>query len=202
MTKWDAKYAAADREGGGLFGAGPNEYLRLTCARRDFAAASALMLADGDGRNGRFLAGRGAAVTAVDLSAVGTERAREWDRAAGVDVTRIHADLASWQPEGSFDLVGLFYLHCEPVVRDAALARACACLAPGGWLVVEGFAKAQAARPGLGPPVPDNLYDLPSIRTAAEGLTLVEALEGDVRLDEGQGHRGLAAVVRLTARRF
>lgn len=194
---WDAKHAARP---GSLYGDGPNEYLRLTAARLDFAPRRALMLADGDGRNGRFLAGRGVAVTAVDGSRVGTEKGRTLDAAAGAAVERIHADLAGWEPEGRFDLVGLFYLHCEPEVRAAALDRALATLDLGGWLVVEGFARAQAARPGMGPDRPDNLYAVAEF-WPREGFALVEALEGLVRLDEGRGHQGEAAIMRLTGRR-
>ena len=195
---WDAKYAAAPD---GLYGDAPNEYLRLTAARHDFAPRRALMLADGDGRNGRWLAGLGLDVVAVDASRVATEQGRALDRAAGLAVRRIHADLADWEPEGRFDLVGVFSLHCEPEVRRTALDRALAALDPGGWLVIEGFSRAQAARPGIGPNVPDNLYALDQVLPLPDGMVLVEALEGLVRLDEGRSHRGEAAVMRLTARR-
>ena len=70
----------------------------MVCARSDFAARRVLCLADGDGRNGAWLAGRGLAVTAVDVSAVANEKAQALDRSRGVSVTRITADLAEWRP--------------------------------------------------------------------------------------------------------
>lgn len=196
---WDAKYGASE---GSLYGEAPNDYLRMVLARPGVAPRRALMLADGEGRNGRYLAGLGLAVVAVDGSRVGTEKARRLDVAAGVRVERIHADLADWVPAGETDLAGLFYLHCEPEVRDRAILRAVASLAPGGWFVAEVFAKAQAARPGMGPDRPDNLYAAEALAALLPpDMVLVEALEGLVRLDEGTGHHGLGAVVRVLARR-
>jgi hypothetical protein len=199
-ARWDRRYRAAAEP---PFGEAPNEYLRMVCARSDFAARSALCLADGDGRNGAWLAGQGLAVTAVDVSAVATERARDLDRRRGVAVERITADLAGWSPEPgrAWDVVFLIYLQSTSALRRRALAIAAAALAPGGWLVLEGFAKAQAARPGMGPDDPDRLYDLDELQAALPGLQPVEAFAGLVCLDEGTRHRGEAAVVRFAARR-
>ncbi|HIP78968.1 MAG TPA: class I SAM-dependent methyltransferase [Kiloniellaceae bacterium] len=198
--RWDARYADADAP---LFGAAPNEYLRMVTARSDFDARSALCLADGDGRNGAWLARQGLTVTALDISAVATERALAFDRDNAVAVERLTADLDVWTaPEGRrWDLVTLLYLQAPGSTRARALELAAAALAPGGWLVVEAFAKAQAAQPNMGPDNPDLLYDIAELRAATPGLTVVEALEGEVHLEEGSRHRGPAQVVRFAARR-
>lgn len=199
MKDWDERYAGA---AGWLFGRDPNEYVREICARSDFKAGSALCLGDGDGRNGAWLAKRGMAVTAVDISSVATERAHELDRDSGVKVERLVADLAEWapDPERRWDSVFLLYLHCPRTVRDHAIRTAAAALVPGGWFVVEGFATAQAAR-SLGPDDPALLYDLEALQTLLPGFVVVEALTGRVRLEEGETHRGVAMVVRFAARR-
>jgi len=198
--RWDKRYSAATEP---PFGEAPNEYLRMVCARSDFAARSALCLADGDGRNGRWLAEQGLVVTGVDVSAVATERALALDRARGVAVERLTADLAEWTPPagGAWDAVFVIYLQGTPDLRRRALAVAAAALAPGGWLVLEGFSKEQAAQAGMGPGDPDRLYDLAELRTACAGLQVVEALAGRVSLAEGARHRGDAEVVRFAARR-
>ncbi len=198
--RWDKRYRAATQP---PFGEAPNEYLRMICARSDFAPRRVLALADGDGRNGAWLAARGCAVTALDCSAVATERAQELDRRRGVAVTRIVADLAEWTPApgDSWDAVFVIYLQGTSALRLRTLETAAAALAPGGWLVVEGFSKAQGPRPGIGPDDPDRLYDLEELHAAAAGLQVVEALAGRVLLDEGPRHCGEAEVVRFTARR-
>jgi hypothetical protein len=199
-ARWDKRYRAAVEP---PFGEAPNEYLRMICARADFAARSALCLADGDGRNGRWLAARGLAVTAVDVSAVATEKALALDACHGVSVERITADLAEWasEPGHAWDAAFLIYLQGTGTLRRRALQLGAAALAPGGWLVVEGFAKAQGARPEMGPDDPDRLYDLAALREALPALQVVEALAGRVLLSEGTRHRGEAEVVRYAGRR-
>lgn len=195
---WDARYRAAEAS---PFGDAPNEYLREFCERPDFSAKTALCLADGDGRNGTWLAQRGLQVTAVDHSVEATRLALLRDEGAGVTVERMTADLAVWQPESgrTWDLVCILYLHGAAALRERAVRTAYAALAPGGWLVLEGFSKAQAERPGMGPDDPDKLYDLDEIRGWIPQARPVEAWSGCILLDEGRRHAGKAEVDRLSA---
>lgn len=200
MTDWDKRYAgASDR----LFGGAPNEYIREVLARSDFNARSALCLGDGDGRNGSWLASRNLAVTAIDLSRVATEQARDHDRALGVSTERIVADLAEWRPAAGrrWDAVFMMYLQCESAVRRRAVVTAAAALAANGWFVAEGFTRPVAETPALGPKDPDLLYDPQALIDLLPGFRLVEAFTGVIWLDEGSRHRGAAHVARLLARR-
>lgn len=199
-ARWDRHYAGASSP---LFGDAPNRYLTALLDRPDLTPRTALMLADGDGRNGAFAARRGIDVTAVDLSPVATRLARERDRQAGVRVERHIGDLTTWQPPKAvrFDLAAIVFLQGPRDLRRRAVETATAALAPGGWLVLEGFAKLAAPGPGLGPDDPAHRYDLEELPDWIAGLEPMEALEGLVRLDEGARHRGLAAVIRLAARR-
>lgn len=196
---WDARYAAAQAP---LFGDAPNVYLTMIAGRPDFAARSVLMLADGDGRNGTWAAARGMAVTAVDISGVATAQAAARDRAAGVSVERITANLMQWRPDPDrlWDAAAILFLQGPEAVRMRALRTAMDALAPGGWLILEGFDVAQGSR-AMGPSDADRLYDLDRLIAALDGWRVIEALRGLVRLDEGTAHRGEAMVVRLAARR-
>ncbi|MCH9808916.1 MAG: class I SAM-dependent methyltransferase [Alphaproteobacteria bacterium] len=199
MNKWDAKYAVAPE---GLFGDSPCGYVREIAARSDFNPKTALFLADGDGRNSRWLAARGIAVSAVDASEVAVENGRALDSKAAVSVERIAADLESWKPVGGqcWDSVFQLYLQAPPQVRFAALKAGWRALAAGGWLVVEGFSKAQVGGE-LGPGKVELMYDLSEIEACVADAKIMEALVGRVRLDEGERHQGLAEVVRFAARK-
>ena len=203
MPDWDKRYAEAELSGA-MFGRAPNNYLMQTAGRQDFDAASALCLADGDGRNGRWLGARGLKVTAVDLSAVGTKIATRLDSEAGVSVERLVADLETWSPDPGqrWAAVLIHFLHGPQALRERVVRLAVEALSPGGWLVVEGFARAQAARSDMGPDDPDKLYGLDALERWATPLTPVEALAGRVRLDEGPRHTGEAEIVRFAARRL
>ncbi|MEZ5876949.1 MAG: class I SAM-dependent methyltransferase [Tepidamorphaceae bacterium] len=91
---WDKRYREHDMS---LFGDAPNEYLRMVCARSDFAPQTVLLPADGDGRNGAWLARRGMSVTAFDLSTEAMRLAQARDKDTGVDVERFNADV-EWRP--------------------------------------------------------------------------------------------------------
>ena len=196
---WDARYAAAS---GGLFGDAPNVWLTMLMARADFAARSMLLPADGDGRNGTWVAAQGLSVTAVDISAVATGKARARDAAAGVWVERITADLRDWTPSPArrWAAAAILYLQGPPSLRWRAVDLAMAALEPGGWLILEGFSIEQADHE-IGPRDDDRLYDLDALcqRLGAD-WQVEEALTGRVCLREGPKHDGLAHVVRLAAR--
>jgi SAM-dependent methyltransferase len=200
MPNWDKRYAEA---GAPMFGGVPNNYVVQTLARPDFDAHSALCLADGDGRNGRYLASQGLAVTGIDISAIGTEQAIALDAATDVPVERIVADLADWQPNADkrWGSAFLIYLHCEHEVRQRAVELVALHLEPGGWFVAEGFAADFGDGPRMGPGDPSLLYDGAEFDQWLGGFELVEALQGTIRLQEGSRHQGLAQVVRYAARR-
>jgi SAM-dependent methyltransferase len=202
MVNWDKRYAEAD---GPMFGGVANNYVVQTVALPDFDPASALCLADGDGRNGRYLAQLEIAVMGVDISSVATERAALLDAEADVIAERVTADLASWEPEPDrrWDAVFLIYLHCEREVRQRAVELAAKHLAPGGWFIAEGFAaNLPPDAPHMGPPDPALRYDAAEFDAwLGDEFELVEALTGSIRLQEGSKHQGLAQVVRYAARR-
>ena len=200
MVDWDRRYRDSGER---LFGNRPNEYLREVFARSDVAAAAVLCLADGDGRNGTWLAANGHRVTAIDISAVATDQACVLDREHGVEVERIVADLADWTPaaDQTWEAVAMIYLQCEETVRAQAVRRSAAALAPGGWFIAEGFSRAGIGEGGPGPNSPDLLYDLEGLKAALPGFRIVESSDGVVWLDEGGRHQGPARVVRLLARK-
>lgn len=194
---WDQRYAEAPE---GLFGTSPSLYLRQVATRPDFTARSALLLADGDGRNSRWLAARGIATTAVELSGVAIGNAQALDKAADVQVTRLQADLESWQaaPDKRYDAAFIVFFQAPWALRRRVLQKAWDALAPGGWLALEGFSTDQASRPG-GPSSDDNLYDLEAISAALPAQRVLEALSGHIEMNDGPRHCGEMAVVRYLA---
>ncbi len=68
-------------------------------------AARVLDLGCGEGRNAFFLAGRGHAVTAVDISAPGIEKLSALAAGAGLRIETAVADISRYAIEGDWDLV-------------------------------------------------------------------------------------------------
>ncbi|MEO0428815.1 MAG: class I SAM-dependent methyltransferase [Pseudomonadota bacterium] len=196
---WDKAYA-----GDAPFGDRPCPGLVQAIARLKTPPGKALMLADGDGRNGTWLATRGWTVTAVDYSPIATEHARLRDEAASVAVERIVADLETWSPDGaSVALATILFLQLPADLRRRTLSAAIGALAPGGHLVLETFAGAPMPNASLGPPEPVR-WQMAETRAwlrEIEGVEETEAFEGFARLDDGPRHTGTARILRLLARR-
>lgn len=194
---WDERYGS----GGFQFGEAPNEYL-LSQAWRLRPGMRAVVPGDGEGRNGVWLAGQGLAVTSLDWSAVGVEKARALAARRGVAIEAVVADVARWTwPEAAFDVAAWIYLHLPPADRAAAAAGVLRALAPGGLLVIECFTPAQQGRRSGGPKEPSLLWSRAVAEAAFPGLEVLELTEGTVRLDEGPRHQGPAEVVRGVLRK-
>lgn len=131
---WNERYA----EPFASYGTEPNDFLREVADR--IPAGPVLCLAEGEGRNAVFLAGRGHSVTAVDLSDVGLRNARELAARHGVTIETVVADLATYD-FGSARWAGIvsIWAHVPAAVR-AGLHAACAwALRPGGVFVLEAY---------------------------------------------------------------
>ncbi len=120
LARWNARYAQADY----LFGTEPNAFL-ASQAYRLKPGWKALSIADGDGRNGVFLARQGLEVLSVDFSPVALEKAKRQAARAGVNLTTECADLATWDwGSDRFDLVaGIFFQFAGAELRDAIFRR-------------------------------------------------------------------------------
>ena len=108
---WSQRYESAGEDY--LFGTEPNRFL----ARRANLlqnGATALSIADGEGRNSVWLAEQGLRVTAVEIAPVAIEKARRLAAGRGVEVNFLLADIlaSDWPPDestGHFDwVVGIF----------------------------------------------------------------------------------------------
>ena len=195
---WNEKYGQVDF----LYGTRPNEFL-ISQIYRLTPGARVLVLGDGEGRNGVWLAEQGFDVTTVDYSTVGCAKARQLADERDVSLAVHCADLTEWDwEEDDFDAVVLIYLHFEPEARREVYQRAVTVIRPNGLLVVELFHPRQLAYQSGGPKRADMLvrasdlsHDLPDI----EWLILAE---GKVLLNEGPGHNGPGYVTHGVGRRI
>ena len=85
---WDEFYS----ELGFAFGTEPNDFLSEVAG--DFAMGDSLVLGDGEGRNGGFLASLGHQVVTVDMSSVGVEKSIKLARENRVNIDAQVGDLS------------------------------------------------------------------------------------------------------------
>jgi len=193
MSFWDQNFSIA----GYKYGTAPNAFL-VEQQGRFKSGGDVLVPGDGEGRNGVWLAQQGHQVTAMDGSAVGLNKAQSLATERGVLLRTVLGDLADWTPEPvRFDALVLVFVHLPTAIRAGAHRRLAAGLRPGGWLLVEGFHPLQLQHRSGGPKDPSMLFTPELLRADFSGL-LDERLawQGEVVLDEGLGHQGLAHTTR------
>jgi len=192
---WNERYS----EPFASYGAEPNDFL-LEVADR-IPEGPVLCLAEGEGRNAVFLAGKGHAVTAVDSSEVGLANAVALAAERGVEITTVVADLAQYDlgVERWAGVVSI-WAHVPPDVRRRVHAACVRALRPGGALVLEAYTPRQLDRPGKGgPPTSDRLMTADDLRRELEGLRFERCIEVERDVDEGRLHHGPSTTVQVLA---
>jgi len=195
---WDGRYGDESY----LFGEQPSAFLARQ-ADRLRPGQTALAVADGEGRNGVWLARQGLTVTTTDLSPRALAKARALAERHGVSIDARLADLETWDwPAAAFDVVvGVFIQFAPPHQRDRLFGRMKQALKPGGLLLLEGYRPEQLAYGTGGPGQVENLYTETLLRDAFGDLEEISLLSYDAEIAEGSGHVGLSALIDLVARK-
>ncbi|SIT72113.1 Methyltransferase domain-containing protein [Ectothiorhodosinus mongolicus] len=194
---WDIRYAGPDY----VYGTAPNAYLRAHHALYR-PGQKVLSVADGEGRNGVWLASRGLDVTSVDYSEHALAKAQSLAQLQGVTIETVLADVCQWQwPQAAYDHVVAIYLHVPPEQRPRLHRGLIDALKPGGTLLLEAFGPEQLDYDSGGPDDLDMLYSGVMLREDFADAEIMELAELVVELDEGPGHQGLGAVTRALIRR-
>ena len=199
-TAWSKRYRDAGEDY--LFGVAPSRFLE-THRRFLTSGATALSVADGEGRNSVWLAEQGLAVTALEISPVALEKARRLARGRNVEVEFVQADILTmpWPPAVYDCVVGSFIQFVGPDEREIQFARLKEAVKPGGLLLLHGYTPKQLEYGSGGPSAIENLYTEALLRQAFADFEILALDEYEDHLTEGTGHRGDSAVIDLVARR-
>jgi SAM-dependent methyltransferase len=196
MDFWDNRY---DRPGY-LFGEKPNAFLasKVELVRQH---RRALAVADGEGRNGVWLAEQGLEVTSIDASRVALAKADRLAMSRGVQLRTQLIDIADYEwPESRFDLVvAIFIQFAPPALRDDIFAGIVRTLEPGGTLLMQGYRPEQLGYGTGGPQQVDQLYTEKLLRNRFAELEIISLDSHDSELHEGTGHGGVSALIDLVA---
>jgi len=195
---WNERYAGE----GYLFGTAPNAFLASNAARLK-PGMSCLAVADGEGRNGVWLAEQGLRVVSVDSSSVAVEKAKALAEQRGVKLDCQLADLTEWLwPEGGFDVVAAIFIQFVGAAgRAQQFANLKRCLKPGGLLLLQGYTPRQLEYRTGGPSQVENLYTAALLREAFADMEMLHLVEHDDEICEGAGHCGKSALIDLVARK-
>lgn len=196
--RWQSRFAAP----GYLFGTEPNAFLKAHAhlLRR---GERALAVADGEGRNGVFMAEQGLDVLSVDFSGLAQDKARKLAGQRGVTLRFEQADMIDWRwPPDEFDVVAAIFIQfVGPAGRDKMFAGIRRTLKPGGLLLMQGYRPKQLEYRTGGPPHVENLYTRALLEEAFGDFASLDIREHDSVIEEGSGHGGLSALIDLVGRK-
>jgi SAM-dependent methyltransferase len=196
--RWQGRYGVPEY----IFGKEPNYFL-ADCEALLPKSGKALTVADGEGRNGVWLAEKGFDVTSVDFSEAAQTKAAALAKERGVKITLVHADVHGWTyPDAAFDLVAeIFTQFSSPAERTRKWAGMRKALKPGGLLIVQGYTPKQLQYGTGGPKEIENLYTRAMLETAFGDFHDLSIVEEEREMHEGSAHGGMSAVIGLTARK-
>ena len=193
---WEERYSASD---GYLFGTAPAAVL----AENPWLireGASALCVADGEGRNSVHLARHGMEMTAFDPSPTAIARAGELAADAGVAVNAHVSDWDAWDWSQQYDMVvAIFIQFADPAFRARQFSNMQSALRSGGRILLHGYRPEQIGRGTGGPPFVENMYTEALLREAFEGWKIERCAVYERDQRSGSAHVGQAALIDFVA---
>jgi cyclopropane fatty-acyl-phospholipid synthase-like methyltransferase len=198
LQRWNERYSKPDYH----FGTEPNEFLKSQ-AHLLKPGMRALAVADGEGRNGVWLAEQGLDVHTIDLSTNGIAKARALAAERDVTMRIEQGDITTWDwPEAAYDVVvAIFIQFSPPPERTKIFAGMKKALKKDGLLLMQGYRPEQNKYETGGPKKVENMYTRALLEQAFGDFSSLVIREHDSVLHEGERHVGLSAVIDLVGRK-
>ena len=194
--KWDGRYGVDEY----VYGKEPNLFLKQNV--NAIPKGNVLCVADGEGRNGVWLAKQGYSVTSIDYSRNAIEKISSLAKGNNVSIKTICADLLNYDfGNNKYDGIISIFSHFKIYDTNELHHKYFSTLKPNGVFLMEVFAKEQLPLKTGGPKDISLLYDTQEIQDSFP-IGKIELLKKDVvYLHEGDMHDGKAVVVRAIIRK-
>jgi cyclopropane fatty-acyl-phospholipid synthase-like methyltransferase len=159
-------------------------------------------VADGEGRNGVWLAEQGLDVLTIDYSPAALAKARALAADRGVGLRTEVTDVFAWRwPTNTFDVIAAIFIFAAPAQRPAFFANLKGALKPGGLLLMQGYRPEQLKYRTGGPPDAERMLTRAILQEGFGDMTQVDIREHDSTISEGTAHVGMSALIDLVARK-
>ena len=194
--RWQGRFAVPEY----IFGEEPNVFLASQKHRLP-KSGKALAVADGEGRNGVFLAEQGLDTLSMDFSPNGQAKAQALAKKRGVTLKTELADVHAYNwPSEEYDVIAeIFTQFSTPAERAGKFAGIRKALKKGGLLLLEGYSPTQLEYGTGGPKQLDQLYTMELLEHEFGGFSKVLIRQYECMMSEGGAHAGMAAVIDLVA---
>ncbi len=201
IERWNDRYSKEEY----AYGMQPNNYLKEQLEK--LKPGTILFPAEGEGRNAVFAAKLGWTVSAFDISAEGKKKALRLAEMNQVTIDYEVGELETlgYRP-GQFDAIALIYAHFPAAVKSHLHKTLSQYLGKGGWVIFEAFSKrhvdyiARNEKVG-GPKDLAQLFSIDEIKSDFPNYEIMELVEQEIELSEGQFHNGRGSVIRFVGRK-
>lgn len=192
MSKWDERYQGEEY----VFGTQPNAFLKEVLPL--LPKGRALGLAEGEGRNGVFLAENGFQFEGVDTSAVGLAKAQNLAAQKGVSIsTRVQDIVHMSITPNHYAVITSVFCHLLEPDRSKTMQKIVNGLHKGGMFVGVFYHPDQIQYGTGGPKTAERLASMSLLQQAAHGLDWKIARHTVHPLTEGHRHVGMSSVIYL-----
>jgi 2-polyprenyl-3-methyl-5-hydroxy-6-metoxy-1,4-benzoquinol methylase len=186
-----------------IFGKEPNEYLTLQTRRYLKPKSKVLCIADGEGRNGVWLAKQGMQVVGFDASDIALTKAKQFAKDNQVEIEYSFSDTDSydWQVNTYDAVIGIFIQFADPQMRARIFQKTYEALKPGGIFILQGYTPKQLEYKTGGPSLIEHLYTEVMIRDLTNEFEILDLCCYEKELNEGARHAGMSALLGLVAKK-
>ena len=186
-----------------IFGKEPNEYLVEQVSLYLKPNSSVLCIADGEGRNGVWLAKQGMRVTGFDVSDIALSKANQFaaDNKVNIQYSLCDTDGFDWQTNSYDAVVAIFIQFADPEMRARIFKQAYRTLKPGGLFILQGYTPKQLVYKTGGPSLIEHLYTEEMIRELSQDFEILQLQCYEKELSEGARHTGMSALLGMVAKK-
>ena len=196
---WNERFNKAEF----IFGKEPNEYLVEQTQKYLKSGSKVLCIADGEGRNGVWLAKQGMQVVGFDASDIALAKAKQFakDHQVEIEYSFSDADSFDWQENAYDAVIGIFIQFADPVMRERIFQQTHKALKSGGIFILQGYTPKQLEYKTGGPSLIEHLYTEELIRSLAKEFQILDLCCYEKELNEGARHAGMSALLGLVAKK-
>ena len=186
-----------------IFGKEPNEYLVEQVSLYLKPNSSVLCIADGEGRNGVWLAKQGMRVTSFDVSDIALSKANQFaaDNKVNIEYSLCDTDGFDWQTNSYDAVVAIFIQFADPEMRARIFKQVHQTLKLGGLFILQGYTPKQLEYKTGGPSLIEHLYTEEMIRELSQDFEILQLQCYEKELSEGARHTGMSALLGMVAKK-
>ena len=191
---WEERYSEKEF----VFGTEPNDFLVEVADK--ITKGDTLVLADGEGRNGVYLATLGHRVVTVDLSPTGVKKSQQLAAERHVEIDAQVGDLEFFDfGIAKWDCIVSIFCHLPFVLRTDVHQRVKTALRPGGQFVLEAYNKANIGRGVGGPQSTELTLELSELEEQFAGYKFLINQTIERNIVEGKYHNGISSTTQFVA---